>query len=132
MYANSSELGMDVRAATDDEIDQLTRIWYDGWSDAHAQIVPAELTRGRTYDSFRKRLQSLPLGHSRRRPGAFPRRLLHRQGRRVVSTLRVGEGAWVGYRCGIDSRRGGSACPKRRADGVALVRDWQRARREIL
>ena len=50
---------MDVRAATDDEIDQLTRIWYDGWRDAHAQIVPADLTRGRTYDSFRKRLQSL-------------------------------------------------------------------------
>jgi GNAT superfamily N-acetyltransferase len=50
---------MDVRAATDDEIDELTSIWYDGWRDAHEQIVPLELTRGRTYDSFRKRLQSL-------------------------------------------------------------------------
>lgn len=24
----------------------LTRLWYDGWQDAHAAIVPATLTRG--------------------------------------------------------------------------------------
>jgi hypothetical protein len=36
---------MDVRAAEEVEIDQLAKLWYDGWHDAHAQIVPAELTR---------------------------------------------------------------------------------------
>jgi GNAT superfamily N-acetyltransferase len=50
---------MDVRAAKKEEIDQLARIWYDAWRDAHAQIVPAGLTRARTYESFKKRLEAL-------------------------------------------------------------------------
>ena len=50
---------MGVRAATEGEIDQLAKIWYDAWRDAHAQIVPPELTRVRTLESFRKRLQAL-------------------------------------------------------------------------
>ncbi len=49
---------MDVRAAEEIEIDHLAKIWYDGWHDAHAQIVPAELTRLRTLESFRHRLQA--------------------------------------------------------------------------
>ena len=49
---------MDVRAAAESEIDNLARVWYDGWQDAHAQIVPAELTRHRTLESFRQRLQA--------------------------------------------------------------------------
>ena len=49
---------MHVRAAEDLEIDQLARVWFDGWQDAHAQIVPAELTRLRTLESFRDRLQA--------------------------------------------------------------------------
>lgn len=49
---------MDVRAAEEVEIDHLARVWYDGWHDAHAPIVPAELTRARTLDSFRDRLQA--------------------------------------------------------------------------
>ncbi len=48
-----------MRPAEESEIDQLTSIWYDGWREAHAQIVPAELARVRTYDSFKTRLQSL-------------------------------------------------------------------------
>jgi hypothetical protein len=36
---------MDVRAAQEREIDHLARIWYDGWHEAHAPIVPEELTR---------------------------------------------------------------------------------------
>jgi ribosomal protein S18 acetylase RimI-like enzyme len=50
---------MDVRAAEEAELDQLARVWYDGWQDAHARIVPAELTRARTVESFRERLQAL-------------------------------------------------------------------------
>jgi GNAT superfamily N-acetyltransferase len=49
---------MDVRAAEAAEIDQLARIWYDGWHEAHAAILPAELTRLRTLESFRQRLQA--------------------------------------------------------------------------
>src|SRR5262249_55490299 len=40
------------------EIDRLARIWFDAWTDAHAQILPAELTRLRTLESFRERLEA--------------------------------------------------------------------------
>jgi GNAT superfamily N-acetyltransferase len=49
---------MDVRAAEQSEIDHLARTWYDGWRDAHAPIVPAELARRRTLESFKDRLQA--------------------------------------------------------------------------
>jgi GNAT superfamily N-acetyltransferase len=49
---------MDVRAAEEIEIDHLAKVWYDGWQDAHAQILPAELKRVRTLESFRHRLQA--------------------------------------------------------------------------
>ena len=48
---------MNVRAADESEIDLLARIWYDGWNDAHAHLVPQELTRYRTLESFRDRLR---------------------------------------------------------------------------
>jgi GNAT superfamily N-acetyltransferase len=47
---------MDVRAAEKNELDQLARIWYDGWIDAHAHLVPEALRRLRTLESFRDRL----------------------------------------------------------------------------
>jgi ribosomal protein S18 acetylase RimI-like enzyme len=49
---------MNVRAAEEAEIDQLAKLWYDGWQDAHAQILPPELKRRRTLESFRQRLQA--------------------------------------------------------------------------
>ena len=49
---------MNVRNAEAAEIDQLARIWYDAWQDAHAQILPAALTRIRTLESFRDRLEA--------------------------------------------------------------------------
>jgi GNAT superfamily N-acetyltransferase len=52
---------MDVRAAEEAEIDHLAKVWFDGWQDGHAQIVPAELTRLRTLENFRHRLhEALP------------------------------------------------------------------------
>jgi ribosomal protein S18 acetylase RimI-like enzyme len=48
---------MDVRAAEAAEVDPLARVWYDGWQDAHASIVPAALTRVRTLESFRDRVR---------------------------------------------------------------------------
>jgi GNAT superfamily N-acetyltransferase len=47
-----------VRAAEEREIDYLAKLWYEGWQDAHAQILPAELRRLRTLDSFRQRLKA--------------------------------------------------------------------------
>ena len=47
---------MDVRAAEPAELDALARIWHDAWHEAHAPIVPAELTRIRTFENFRTRL----------------------------------------------------------------------------
>jgi GNAT superfamily N-acetyltransferase len=47
---------MKVRVADHADVPELVRIWHDGWHDAHAQIVPAEMTRLRTMDNFRDRV----------------------------------------------------------------------------
>ena len=49
---------MKVRSADERDLDQLALVWFDGWHEAHAQIVPPELTRLRTVDSFRDRLRA--------------------------------------------------------------------------
>jgi hypothetical protein len=49
---------MNVRPAEESEIEQLADVWYQGWQDAHAQILPAELKRIRTLESFRDRLHA--------------------------------------------------------------------------
>ena len=51
-------MNMIVRNAEAEDVDQLAKVWYDAWRDAHAQLVPAELTRLRTRESFRERLQA--------------------------------------------------------------------------
>jgi GNAT superfamily N-acetyltransferase len=48
---------MEIRDAEDADIDQLARVWYDGWQDAHADILPAELARRRTLERFRAQLE---------------------------------------------------------------------------
>jgi len=61
---------MQVRSADAAEIDHLARLWYDGWHQTHAPIVPQELTRLRTPKSFRERLQAaLPNVHVAGPPG---------------------------------------------------------------
>jgi GNAT superfamily N-acetyltransferase len=42
---------MSVRSAEAAEIDHLAQVWCDGWQDAHARILPAELTRIRTAEA---------------------------------------------------------------------------------
>jgi GNAT superfamily N-acetyltransferase len=55
---------MQVRSADAAEIEHLAQLWYDGWHQAHASLVPQELTRLRTTESFRERLQAaLPNFH---------------------------------------------------------------------
>ena len=48
---------MNVRNAAHSEIDQLAQLWCDGWQDAHAEILSAELKRQRTLESFRQRFE---------------------------------------------------------------------------
>ena len=49
---------MDIRDAEESELGPLARLWYDAWQDAHAQILPAALTRLRTLESFEERLRA--------------------------------------------------------------------------
>lgn len=51
-------VGSRVRAADASEIDHLAMLWHEGWQDAHARIMPAELARHRTIESFRHRLEA--------------------------------------------------------------------------
>jgi ribosomal protein S18 acetylase RimI-like enzyme len=48
-----------IRAAEEAEIGRLARIWYDGWQDAHARVLPVDLARLRTLESFRDRLATM-------------------------------------------------------------------------
>src|SRR5262245_11156437 len=50
---------MELRTAEECELDELAHLWFDGWRDAHERVVPAELTRLRTLESFRERLPAL-------------------------------------------------------------------------
>jgi len=49
---------MRARAALPEEIDALALLWHEGWRDAHEAILPEELKRERTLESFRKRMQA--------------------------------------------------------------------------
>jgi ribosomal protein S18 acetylase RimI-like enzyme len=49
---------MNARAAEERELDQLAQVWFDGWHETHAQIVPSALTRLRTLENFRDRLEA--------------------------------------------------------------------------
>ncbi len=62
---------MQVRGAEERELDALARVWFDAWNDAHAEIVPGELKRLRTLDSFKDRLRAaLPEIRAAGPPGA--------------------------------------------------------------
>lgn len=49
---------LDIRDPQADESDRLAQLWYDGWRDAHEAILPAELARHRTLESFRDRMRA--------------------------------------------------------------------------
>lgn len=48
---------MNVRAAKPADLAALAQLWFDGWHDAHATILPEELARHRTLESFHQRLE---------------------------------------------------------------------------
>lgn len=45
-----------VRDAEPSDIAPLAQLWFDGWQDAHADILPLELKQARTLASFHERL----------------------------------------------------------------------------
>jgi GNAT superfamily N-acetyltransferase len=47
-----------VRPAREEDLDGLARVWHEGWHESHAHLVPAALTRLRTFDNFRDRLRA--------------------------------------------------------------------------
>ncbi|MGN6323291.1 MAG: GNAT family N-acetyltransferase [Dyella sp.] len=47
---------MQIRHAAITEVDALAQLWFDGWQDAHAAILPEALRRLRTLESFKERL----------------------------------------------------------------------------
>lgn len=53
------ETHIEVRVPEGDDVETLAAIWHEGWHDAHAALMPAELTHIRTLESFRERLASL-------------------------------------------------------------------------
>jgi ribosomal protein S18 acetylase RimI-like enzyme len=62
---------MKVRPAAAADLDALARIWHESWHETHAHLLPAELIRFRTLESFRDRLRaSLPNVRVTGPPGA--------------------------------------------------------------
>jgi GNAT superfamily N-acetyltransferase len=49
---------MQVRPAEDADIAPLAHLWWSGWNDAHAAILPEALKRLRTLESFEERLRA--------------------------------------------------------------------------
>ena len=50
------DAAMTTRPAAPSETGALARLWYDGWQDAHATILPPALARARTRQSFAERM----------------------------------------------------------------------------
>jgi ribosomal protein S18 acetylase RimI-like enzyme len=47
-----------IRQAREDDVARLADLWYQGWQDAHAAILPVALARLRTRQSFEERLRA--------------------------------------------------------------------------
>lgn len=47
-----------IRMPSEAEIEVLAKLWHEGWQDAHARILPAQLARYRTLPSFAERLRA--------------------------------------------------------------------------
>ena len=112
---SSKRATMDPRDATPDEIDALAHLWFEGWRDAHATIVPVELVRLRTLDNFRERLRAAIAETRVDRSARRAARLHDAQGRRDLSALRLADGARHRRGRGADRRRRAASRRARRA-----------------
>ena len=129
---SSKRATMDPRDATPDEIDALAHLWFEGWRDAHATIVPVELVRLRTLDNFRDRLRAA-LGETRViGPRGAPLGFTMLKGDEVyqlyVSRPARGSGVAAALIADAEQRLAARGV----SDGVAGVRDRQRAGGTVL
>lgn len=53
----SENLLIEIRNADISEATSLAKMWFDGWHDAHASLVPEQLTRLRTLEDFDDRIR---------------------------------------------------------------------------
>ena len=64
-----------IRDAEAAEVETLAKLWHDAWHEAHASIVPPELTRMRTLQNFttrmREALDRTRVAGAPDRPGGF-------------------------------------------------------------
>ena len=121
-----------VRTADAGELDQLARVWYDAWQDAHAAIVPAALTRLRTLESFRGRLQA-DLQHIRVvGPIGDPIAFSLVKGDELYQLFVAAPARGLGVAVALLEDAESATGREGRGDGVAGMRDWQRPRRALL
>ena len=129
---SSKRATMDPRDATPDEIDALAHLWFEGWRDAHATIVPVELVRLRTLDNFRDRLRAA-LGETRViGPRGAPLGFTMLKGDELYQLYVLAAGARQRCRRGPDRRRRAASRRTRGERRVAGVRDRQRAGGTVL
>jgi GNAT superfamily N-acetyltransferase len=50
---------MEIRAAEPADLEALAVLWHAGWHDAHASLVPPDLVRRRTPESFHERMTAM-------------------------------------------------------------------------
>ena len=58
-YILQMHASIGIRRADPTELDYLANLWHDSWQDAHAEVLPDELKKDRTLESFRGRLPEL-------------------------------------------------------------------------
>ena len=99
-----------IRNAIEADVDTLTRLWFDGWQDGHAAVVPADLRRLRTQESFRERLVE-----------ALDRvRVSERDGKLLGFSMLKGDELYQFYVSA--EARGSDVAPALMADAVARLR----------
>ena len=123
---------MDVREAEEHEVDALARIWYDGWNDAHAQIVPAELKRIRTLESFAERMRAALANVRVAGPPGAPVGFHMLKNDELYQLYVAAQSRGFGSGRGVDCRRRSSTRRCWSRNRLACVRDWKRSRREVL
>ena len=69
-----------VRPAEQTELNELAALWHQAWHDAHAQIVPTELTRLHPVEHFRQRIEAALADTRVAGPVGEPQGLCHIRG----------------------------------------------------
>ena len=99
-----------VRDAAADDVAELARLWFDGWQDGHAGVLPAELRRLRTLVSF----------HTRLTAGLGAARVAEMNGAIAGFVMLKGDEL---YQCYVAaSARGSDVAPALMADALAQLR----------